>query len=196
MTGAARVAKAAPDGYQFVLGNVGTHAVSQSLSKNPPYNVTADFAPVALFADLSLVLVTRKDLPASNLKEFIAYAKANQAQDAVRLGQRWSATHLGCALLNAAIGVNVTHVPYRGGAPAMKDLVAGRIDYICIDTPAAISLLESGQIKAIAMLTSGPLRKPAECADGAGAGPDQFRSRQLGGVLYAEGDTGPDRCET
>ena len=66
MTGAARVAKAAPDGSQFVLGNVGTHAVSQSLSKNPPYNVAADFAPVGLIADLSLVLVTRSDLPAAD----------------------------------------------------------------------------------------------------------------------------------
>ena len=78
MTGSARVAKAPPDGYQFGLGNVGTHAVSQSLSKNPPYRVATDFAPVALFADLSLVLVTRKDLPANNLQEFIAFTKANQ----------------------------------------------------------------------------------------------------------------------
>src|SRR5581483_3486544 len=66
MTGAARVAKAQPDGYQFGLGNVGTHAVSQTLVKDPPYRVTTDFVPVALFADLSLVLVTRKDLPADD----------------------------------------------------------------------------------------------------------------------------------
>ena len=153
MTGSARVAKAAPDGYQFGLGNVGTHAVSQSLSKNPPYSVTADFAPVALFADLSLVLVTRKDLPANNLQEFIAYAKANQDKMQFASASAGSATHLGCALLNAAIGVNVTHIPYRGGGPAMQDLVAGRIDYICIDTPGVISLIESGQIKALAVLS-------------------------------------------
>src|SRR4051812_24358425 len=155
MTGAARVAKAAPDGGQFVLGNVGTHAVSQSLSKNPPYRVAADFAPVALFADLSLVLVTRKDLPANNLQEFIAHAKANQDKMQFASASAGSATHLGCALLNAAIGVNVTHVPYRGGAPAMQDLVAGRIDYLCIDTPIAIPLIEGGQIKALAILTRG-----------------------------------------
>src|SRR3954468_22993624 len=153
MTGAARVAKAAPDGYQFVLGNVGTHAVSQSLSKNPPYSVTADFAPVALFADLSLVLVTRKDLPANNLQEFIAYAKPNQDKMQFASASAGSATHLGCALLNAAIGISVTHIPYRGGGPAMQDLVAGRIDYICIDTPGVISLIESGQIKALAVLS-------------------------------------------
>ena len=153
MTGSIRVAKAAPDGYQFVLGNVGTHAVSQSLSKNPPYNVLNDFAPVGLFADLSLVLVTRKDLPANNLREFIAHAKANQDKMQFGSASAGSATHLGCALLNAAIGVNVTHIPYRGGAPAMQDLVGGRIDYLCIDTPIAIPLIESGQIKALAILT-------------------------------------------
>jgi len=154
MTGSARVAKAAPDGYQFVLGNVGTHAVSQSLSRNPPYHVTSDFEPVALFADLSLVLVTRKDLPASNLQEFIAYTKANQDKMQFASASAGSATHLGCALLNAAIGVNVTHVPYRGGGPAMQDIVAGRIDYICIDIPGVISLIQSGDIKALAVLSS------------------------------------------
>ena len=153
MTGSARVAKAAPDGYQFVLGNVGTHAVSQSLSKNPLYHVSTDFTPVALFADLSLVLVTRKDLPANNLQEFIAFAKANQDKMQFASASAGSATHLGCALLNAAIGVNVTHIPYRGGGPAMQDVVAGRIDYICIDTPAVISLVDSEQIKAIAVLS-------------------------------------------
>ena len=153
MTGAARVAKAPPDGSQFVLGNVGTHAVSQSLSKNPPYNVAADFAPVALLADLSLVLVTRRDLPAANLQEFIAYTRANQDKMQFASASAGSATHLGCALLNAAIGVNVTHIPYRGGGPAMQDIVAGRADYICIDTPSVISLIESGQIKAMAVLS-------------------------------------------
>jgi tripartite-type tricarboxylate transporter receptor subunit TctC len=154
MTGSARVAKAAPDGYQFGLGNVGTHAVSQSLSKNPSYNVSTDFAPVALFADLSLVLVSRKDLPANNLQEFIAYAKANHDKMQFASASAGSATHLGCALLNAAIGVDVTHIPYRGGGPAMQDIVGGRVDYICIDTPAVVSLLEGGQVKALAVLSS------------------------------------------
>ena len=88
MTGADRVAKAAPDGYQFMLGSVGTHAQNQTLYKKPLYNAATDFTPVVLIAETPLVLVVRKDLPANNLPEFIAYAKANQAQDAVRLGRR------------------------------------------------------------------------------------------------------------
>jgi tripartite-type tricarboxylate transporter receptor subunit TctC len=155
MIGAARVAKSAPDGYQFVLGNVGTHAVSQTLYKNPLYNSTTDFTPVALIADLSLVLVARKDFPADNLREFVAYAKTNQNKMQFASAGAGSATHLGCALINARIGINVTHVPYRGGALAMQDLIAQRVDYLCIDTPIAIPQIRSGAIKPIAILTRG-----------------------------------------
>src|ERR1700692_729142 len=155
MIGAARVAKSAPDGYQFVLGNVGTHAVSQTLYKNPFYNSITDFTPVVLVADLSLVMVARKDLPANNLQEFIAYAKANQKTMQFASAGAGSATHLGCALINARIGVDVTHVPYRGGAPAMQDLVAQRVDYLCLDTPTAIPQCEGAAIKPIAILSHG-----------------------------------------
>jgi tripartite-type tricarboxylate transporter receptor subunit TctC len=79
MAGSYRVAKAAPDGYQFVLGNVGTHAANQTFYKNPLYNAATDFAPVMLIAQTPLVLLARKNLPADNLPEFVAYAKANQA---------------------------------------------------------------------------------------------------------------------
>ena len=153
MIGAARVARSAPDGYQFVLGNVGTHAVSQTLYKTPFYNAITDFTPVVLIADLSLVMVARKDFPANNLQEFIAYAKANQQTMRFASAGAGSATHLGCALINARIGIDVTHVPYRGGAPAMQDLVAQRVDYLCIDTPIAIPQIESGAIKPIAILS-------------------------------------------
>jgi tripartite-type tricarboxylate transporter receptor subunit TctC len=155
MIGAARAAKSAPDGYQFVLGNVGTHAVSQTLYKTPFYNSMTDFAPVVLVAELSLVMVARKDLPANNLQEFVAYAKANQKIMQFASAGAGSATHLGCALINARIGVNITHVPYRGGAPAMQDLMAQRVDYLCIDMPTAIPQIESGAIKPIAILSRG-----------------------------------------
>ena len=153
MTGASRVAKAAPDGYQFVLGNVGTHAANQTFYKTPLYNAATDFAPVMLIAQTPLVLLARKDLPANNLQEFIAYARANQASMQYGSGGAGSASHLACVLLNAAIGINVTHVPYRGAAPAMQDLIAGRIDYQCPDTPIAIPQIHSKMVKVIAILT-------------------------------------------
>jgi tripartite-type tricarboxylate transporter receptor subunit TctC len=153
MAGTSRVAKAAPNGYQLVLGNVGTHAANQTFYKHPPYNAATDFAPVMLVAETPLVLLARKDLPADNLPDFITYARANQAKMQYGSGGTGSASHLACMLVNAAIEVNVTHVPYRGAAPAMQDLIAGRIDYQCPDTPIAISQIESKTVKAIAILT-------------------------------------------
>jgi tripartite-type tricarboxylate transporter receptor subunit TctC len=153
MTGSSRVARAAPDGYQFVLGNVGTHAANQTFYRSPLYNAATDFAPVMLIAQTPLVLLARKELPAGNLPEFIAYAKVNQSSMQFGSGGAGSASHLACVLLNAAIGVTVTHVPYRGAAPAMQDLIAGRIDYQCPDTPIAIAQIENKTVKAIAILT-------------------------------------------
>src|SRR5215470_15465129 len=127
MTGSKRVADAPPDGYTFVLGTVGTHAQGQSLYKRPLYNSVTDFTPVALVAEVPIVLITRKDLPVNDLKEFIAYAKANQSTMQFGSAGAGSATHLGCVLLNYLIGVDITHVPYRGTGPAMQDLQGGRI---------------------------------------------------------------------
>jgi tripartite-type tricarboxylate transporter receptor subunit TctC len=152
-TGAAHVARAAPDGHQFVLGNVGTHAHSQSLSSKPLYDAVHDFTPVALVADTPQVLITRASFPADDLRGFIAYARANQAKMQYGSPGAGSAAHLGCVLLNAAIGVNVVHVPYRGGSGAMQDLVAGRTDYQCPLVALAISQIESKGVKALAALT-------------------------------------------
>jgi tripartite-type tricarboxylate transporter receptor subunit TctC len=153
MTGTNRVARAAPDGYQVALGSVGTHAYNQTLYKKPLYNAATDFAPVALIAETPQVLVTRKDLPVDDLREFIAYARANQARMQYGSAGTGSPTHLACALLNAAIGIDVTHVPYRGAAPTMQDLIAGRIDYQCPNTTVALPQVASAAIKAIAVLT-------------------------------------------
>ncbi len=154
MTGAARVAKAAPDGYTFVLGNVGTHAQNQSLYPHPLYDAVRDFAPVMSIADTPQVLIARADLPADGLAGFIAYAKANQASMQYGSPGAGSAAHLACALLDAAIGIDVTHVPYRGGGPAMQDLLAGRIDYQCPLIALALPQIESRKVKAIAALTA------------------------------------------
>ncbi len=152
MVGSARVAKAAPDGYQFVLGSR-ADAINQTLYKNPLYNLTTDLAPVVLIADQPMVLVTRKDLPVADLQEFIAYAKKNQGAMQFGSAGAGSTGHVDCALLNAAIGVNITHVPYRGGGPAMQDLIAGRIDYFCTLTATVVPQIESNLVKAIAIFT-------------------------------------------
>jgi tripartite-type tricarboxylate transporter receptor subunit TctC len=153
MTGSKRVADASPDGYTFVLATVGTHAQGQSLYKKPLYNAVTDFTPVALLAEVPIVLITRKDLPVSNLGEFIAYAKANQAKMQFGSAGAGSATHLGCVLLNHVIGLDITHVPYRGTGPAMGDLQGGRIDYLCEIVTTAKPQIDGGTVKAIAIMT-------------------------------------------
>jgi tripartite-type tricarboxylate transporter receptor subunit TctC len=153
MIGAHRVAKAAPDGTQFVMGGAGTHAQNQTLHKKPLYNAATDFAPVGLIIEQPLVLIARNDLPAGNLHEFVAYVKANHAKMQFGSAGAGSPVHLACALLNTAIGANVAHVAYRGGAPAMQDLIAGRIDYQCPNAAAAVPQLENKLVKAIAILT-------------------------------------------
>jgi tripartite-type tricarboxylate transporter receptor subunit TctC len=153
MTGAVRVAQATPDGYTMVLGSVGTHAQNQSLFKKPLYDAAVDFTPVVLIAETPITLLARKDLPPGNLKEFVTYAKANQAKMQYGSGGAGSATHLGCVVLNYAIGVDITHVPYRGNGPAMQDLVGGRIDYLCEAVVTAKPQIDGGTVKAVAIMT-------------------------------------------
>jgi tripartite-type tricarboxylate transporter receptor subunit TctC len=159
MIGSYQVAQATPDGYEFVLGSLGTHAMNQTLYKKPLYNVATDFAPVALIAEVGLVLITRKDLPPDNLQQFLAYAKANQAKMQYGSAGAGTTTHIGCVMLNQAMGVEVTHIPYRGGGPAMQDLIAGHIDYVCNIASTAVPAIEAKMVKAIAMLTRA--RSPA-----------------------------------
>jgi len=153
MTGGKRVAEARPDGYTMLLGTVGTQAQGQTLYKHPLYDAVTDFTPVALIADVPIALLVRKDLPAKDLKEFVAYAKANQARMQFGSAGAGSATHLGCVVLNTAMGTDITHVPYKGTGPAMQDLVAGRIDFLCEIISTAKPQIDGGTVRALAIMT-------------------------------------------
>jgi tripartite-type tricarboxylate transporter receptor subunit TctC len=153
IAGVSRVARAAPDGYQFVVGNVGTHAQNQFLFKYPPYDAAAEFAPVALLVDQTMVLTTRPDLPVDGLEKFIAHLRLNQQTMKYASAGFGSPTHLACALLNAALGVDTRHVPYRGGSLASRDLMTGKVDYFCSNLAAIKPHIEAGRLKAPAMLS-------------------------------------------
>jgi len=148
--GSLRVAKAAPDGYQFVIGNSGTHVWSQLLYKRPPYNTVTDFTPASLVVESPRTLITPKNFPANSLPEFTAYVKANQATVKYGSAGAGSASHISCVLLNAALGVDTIHVPYRGLGPAMQDLIAGRIDYLCDQPSTSLPQIEGHFVKALA----------------------------------------------
>jgi tripartite-type tricarboxylate transporter receptor subunit TctC len=152
MTGSSRVAKAAPDGYTVLLSGSAVLAINQSLYKKPLYNAVTDFEHVALFADSARVVIARKDLPANTLAEFVAYAKANQARMQFGSAGVGSGMHVCAVLLNAAMGTRITHVPYRGSAPAMQDLIGGRIDFVAEQISTALPQIQSSTVKAIATL--------------------------------------------
>ena len=153
MTAGKRVAEAKPDGYTMILGSVGTHAQNQTLYKHPMYNVVTDFTPVAFLAETPCAIVTRLDLPVNNFKEFIAYAKANQAKMTYGSAGAGSATHLACVVLDSAMGTKITHVSYKGTGPAMQDLLGGRIDFLCDVIAGDKAMLDAGKIKGIAIMT-------------------------------------------
>ena len=113
INGSKRVADAQPNGNTMGIGSVGTHAHNQTLYKKPPYDAVTDFIPVALIAETPSTLVARKDLPVSNLQEFVAYTRANQAKMQFGSPGAGASSHIACVVLNHAIGVTPTHVPYR-----------------------------------------------------------------------------------
>jgi tripartite-type tricarboxylate transporter receptor subunit TctC len=152
MVGAARVARSEPDGYTVLLGGSAALAFSQTIYKKPLYDAATDFTPVALFADSARILIVRKDFPASTLIEFNAYIKANDSKLQYGSAGHGSGAHVCAALLNSVNGTKVAHVPYRGTAQAMQDLVGGRLDFVCEQISTAVSLIESGNVKAIAVL--------------------------------------------
>jgi tripartite-type tricarboxylate transporter receptor subunit TctC len=171
MAGGLRVAKAPPDGYTLLIGNSGTHAFNQSLYKKPLYNAATDFQPVGLVSESPRILIARKDLPANNLQEFIAFAKANQNTMQFGSAGVGSGTHLPCVLLNMAMGVNITHVPYRGEGPVMQDLIGGRIDYMCATIQTGAVQARDKTVKGIAVMA---LKRVPIIADLATSGEQGF----------------------
>jgi tripartite-type tricarboxylate transporter receptor subunit TctC len=152
MVGASRVAKATPDGYTFLFGGLANLAQIQTLYKAPLYNSVTDFTPVGLLTDSPRVLITRKDFPANTLAEFIAYAKTNQAKLQYGSAGGGSGLHVCAILLDGVMGTKIIHVPYRGSAPAMQDMMGGRLDYMCEQISTAFPQIEGGTVKALAVL--------------------------------------------
>jgi tripartite-type tricarboxylate transporter receptor subunit TctC len=152
MTGAARVAKATPDGYTVLLSGSATLAMNQTLYKRPLYNAVTDFEHAALFSDSARVLIVRPTFPGNTLAEFIDYAKANQGKMQYGSAGGGSGSHVCAILMDVAMGTKITHVPYRGAGPAMQDLIANRIDFIAEQISTAMPQIQGKTVKALATL--------------------------------------------
>ena len=152
MIASARVAKSTPDGYTILLAGSAVLAQVPAIYKKPMYDGAADFTPVALFADSARILITRKDFPATTLAEFNAYVKANAAKLQYGSSGIGAGGHVCAILLDSANSTKIVHVPYRGAGPAIQDMIAGRLDYMFEQISTAVSQIEGGNVKAIAVM--------------------------------------------
>lgn len=158
-TGITRAAGAAADGYTIMMGHMGTHGAAPALYPNLKYDPTKSFTPLGLVAGTPIVIVTKKDFPAKDLKEFIAYVKANGDKTNEAHAGVGSVSHTTCTLLQSVAGIKSNRVPYRGTGPALNDLVAGQVDYGCDQIVNLVSQINGGAIKALAIATDA--RSPA-----------------------------------
>jgi tripartite-type tricarboxylate transporter receptor subunit TctC len=150
-TGALRAARAASDGYTIISGHLGTNALAPAFYPNLGYDPQKDFAPIGLTAEYPELLVVRKDFPANNLKEFIAYAKANS--DKLNGGHAGlgSVSYIGCLLLHSAIGIKPTMIPFTGTAPVLNAMLTGQVDYACDPVLGPFGQVQGGNLKALAV---------------------------------------------
>ena len=151
LIGTDMVAKAQPDGYTLVMGTIGTHATNMSLTKKMPYDTLKDFAPVAHVGNGTLVLVVHNSLPVKSLKELIAYAKANPGKLNYATGGIGSSQHLPMELLRVMAGIEMVAIHYKGGAPAILDVLGGRVPLIINQPQMMLDPIRSGQLRALAV---------------------------------------------
>src|SRR5439155_2032241 len=156
--GSARGMSADPDGYTLLMGQMGTHAAAVALYPNLAYRPDIDFEPIGLVTAFPLIIAARKDFPPQDLKEFVAYVKANFDKINMAHAGVGSIFFTTCLLLNSILEVKPTLVPFNGGAPAMNALVAGQVDYMCADIVTGGPQLEPGRIKVYAIAS--PARNP------------------------------------
>lgn len=149
--GTIRAARAAPDGYTLVMGHMGTHAAAVALYPNLAYDPRVDFVPIGLVLETPEVLVTRKDLPPNSLKDFVGYARQNEAKLNMAHSGVGSISYVGCTLLNAAIGIKPTLVPFTGSAPATNALLGGQVDYFCDPIVAQMAHVQAHSLKGLAI---------------------------------------------
>jgi tripartite-type tricarboxylate transporter receptor subunit TctC len=149
--GALRAARAAADGHTILSGHLGTNALAPAFYPNLGYDPQKDFEPIGLTAEYPELLVVRKDFPADNLKEFVAYAKSNASKLNVGHAGLGSVSYIGCLLLNSAIGIKPTMVPFTGTAPVLNAMLGGQIDYECDPVLGTLSQVRAGTVKALAI---------------------------------------------
>jgi tripartite-type tricarboxylate transporter receptor subunit TctC len=191
--GLTKMIKAPADGYTLGFGTIGTHVANVALFKKLPYDPVADFEPVGLAGMASTMLVAKMELPASNLPDFVTYARANREKLTYGSAGVGSISHSACVLLLSNLKLNITHVPYRGVAPAMNDLMGGHVDFMCDQTTTALPQVLGGTIKAIAVLGDQPLPQAPKVSTAAAAGYPDVNLRSWNAIFLRKGTPAPIR---
>jgi tripartite-type tricarboxylate transporter receptor subunit TctC len=189
-TATTRAARATNDGYTLITGHMGTHAASVPLYPKLAYHPEKDFEPVSLLAGTPILILARKDFPPKDLKEFIAYVKANTEKLNAAHAGVGSVSHVSCELLNSVLDIKPTGVPFNGTGPAMNALVGGQVDYMCDQIVNAVPQINGGTIKAYAIAT--PERNPSlpDLPTTAEAGLPAFQA-QAWNAIFAPKGTSP-----
>lgn len=189
--GLTKMIKAPADGYTLAFGTIGTHVANVALFKKLPYDPVADFEPVGLAGMASTLLVARKDLPVSNLQDFVTYARANREKLTYGSAGVGSISHYACVVLLSNLKLNITHIPYRGVAPAMNDLMGGHVDFMCDQTTTALPQVLGGTVKAIAVLGDQTLTQVPQVSTAAAAGYPDVNLRSWNAIFVRKGTPAP-----
>jgi tripartite-type tricarboxylate transporter receptor subunit TctC len=190
-TASTRAARAAPDGYTLITGHMGTHAAAVPLYPKLAYHPSKDFEPIGLAAGTPILILARKDFPPKDLKEFVAYVKANTDKLNAAHAGVGSVSYTSCQLLNSVLNINPTGVPFNGTGPAMNALVGGQVDYMCDQIVNAVPQIKGGTIKAYAIAT--PERNPSlpDVPTTTEAGLPEFQAQAWNAIFAPKGTPAP-----
>ncbi|MEO6748795.1 MAG: tripartite tricarboxylate transporter substrate binding protein [Casimicrobiaceae bacterium] len=183
MIGAEAAARSAPDGYTLFLGSIGSHAVSPTLYKNVPYDPVKDFEPVTLLATAPNILVTSPQSKFSTLAQFVAAAKAAPGKYTYASPGVGTPAHLAAEIFKKQAGIDILHVPYKGGANYIPDVIAGRVDVVFDTTTSSLPFVDDGQMRALAISRSERLPEIPDVPTFAQAGYPQYRTGSWYGIL-------------
>ena len=189
LIGSSQVAKSAPDGYQLLLGTVSSHAIAPSVYKKMPYDALADFAPITLVASTPYIVTVHPSVPVSTLAELIAYAKKNPAKLNFGSSGKGTTPHLAGELFNTLAGVHLTHVPYKGSAPMVRDLLGGQVQVAFDNT--VIPHIKAGTLRGLAVTGPTRLGSIPDIPTGVEAGLKGYEAVGWMGLMAARGTPEP-----
>jgi tripartite-type tricarboxylate transporter receptor subunit TctC len=187
VVGMNRLIRAQPDGYTLGIGTIGTHVIVPALSKKAPYDAIANFEPIGMIGSAPMTVVTKPGLPTKNIAEFAKYLQANKDKVSYGSAGIGSMAHYGCIMFLSSLKIDVTHVPYRGTAPAMTDLMGGQIDFLCDQPTATITHIKGGKVKGLAVLGNQKLPQLPDLPTAASQGYKETDVRVWTGLFAPKG---------